>query len=105
MRLAASLIALSLCAGCATVDAQDRVDITDFDVLPDGRFVYTTDLTVPAGKRPEEVPIGRERWLNEWLVQNSMCPGGYEILDRTFVATHGSLTGQVYQATYTGACV
>lgn len=93
------------CAGCGTfIDAQDRAHITDFRRLSATSFEYDTDLVVPDGADPRSLPVGHDRWLNDWLTQNAMCANGYQIRDARFVRSHGALLGTVHKATYVGQC-
>lgn len=94
-------------AGCLGPDAQDRVALTKFRVNPDRTFTYTNDATVDPGKTLAETKPTNERWLQDWLTANDMCPNGYRIVQTTGAKTGGKTIwgGDLYTADFTGKCL
>lgn len=103
MRFAVAAAAtLSLLAACSSID---RANLTEFQPMGDGTFRYEA-AAASIGRDPSD-PIAeaeRMRWLETYLADNTLCPAGYEITDRTAVLTQQGLLGDGYRIYYTGTC-
>ena len=74
-------------AGCAAMPFElDRVTMTAFE--PDGQNAFRYKATAGKLSYPEDGELAekvRMDWLETYLELNEMCPGGYEIDDRSVV--------------------
>ncbi|MEW5727908.1 MAG: hypothetical protein AB1918_08795 [Pseudomonadota bacterium] len=95
---AASLLLVSACA------ANDRFRYTEFEPGRDGAFRYrvTADAAYPEDDQDAEGV--RLAWLGEYLRDNRLCPGGYDITERKAVLKRKGFVGDVYDVIYYGSC-
>lgn len=86
------LAVLALAGGCAGSgvaryvsgkDLQDRHSMSRLYPATDGATLIF-EASVSAEYPPDDpaAEAARERWIAQWLARRSLCPDGYEILDR-----------------------
>lgn len=81
--------------GC---ESTDRFYASRFTPLSDTEFVYDVQIVMIYSDED------RDRWLNEELALNGMCPNGFDIIDQRTVKTVGSFLGDTEREITRGKC-
>ena len=97
---AAAWLLAALTAGCAGAEPP----LTKFDALSKDEFTFEARAGVEYPEDDPEAEATRMKWLERALADRQMCPGGYEITDRTLVAAEEEALGQTHNVAYHGIC-
>jgi hypothetical protein len=99
------VIIIGVCSILHPFSFLDRYWMSSFEALPDNKFGFsaeTTSFTLSESDSGAEAV--RMEWLENFLRECHLCGKGYEIMARTAVFSHQTITGPVHKIYYLGKC-
>lgn len=93
---------IMLLAACAPFDRE--ILTVYFEPLDDG-FKYIVSASGPYGIDDADAEQVRIDWINHFVEQNGLCPGGYEIVERKAARGKDAVGGEAGYVFYTGRCI
>lgn len=94
------LITALIIGGCAGPEPP----LTKFDQLSENEFLFGARTALEYLENDSRAEATRMAWLEKALADRHLCPRGYTIIGKTFVAAEEVELGQTDNIVYHGVC-
>lgn len=98
---AVALFAVAALAGCAAYEKQQS---TRFEPVGTSEFRFEAEAGVDRAEGSAEAEAIRRGFIADYVRDNRVCPGGYDIIERKPVIVRQALLGPVHRIYYRGRC-